>query len=396
MKKKIATMLALLLIAATGAWAQDTYTIKATASSQAEVLDDAATLPFTTTLAECYDKATGGMSHGFLTPTAVTLTSGENVTVGTFDGWDTELTVTAAGEAVISISASTILGDRTLAVTITATKNSDVPVSAIEVTKGEGNTWTFTMPAKAVKATVVYDTELALSDETDNDAVLDEWDGYEADVKVTRTFAPNIYNTFAAPFDIDLTELNTYLAALLGGNMVVKELVSSAYDIETGVLTLTFANVTKIEAGKPYLLKVPKQLVIDDMYFKDATVSKTITPTVTDFVDFIPTLGKTSVTAETGNTSDMLYLAAGNELKNPTELPTDMKGFRAYFLLKDGGDAALSIRLNLGDGETTVVKSVTNGLLTIDNEAYDLTGRRIGNAAQKGVYIQKGRKMVVK
>lgn len=79
-----------------------------------------------------------------------------------------------------------------------------------------------------------------------------------------------------------------------------------------------------------------------------------------------------------------------------------MKGFRAYFLLKDGGNQPLnakqrSFRLDFGDGEQTT------GILSVEGEApateagdvYDLMGRRLnGLPAAKGVYIIQGKKVV--
>ena len=86
----------------------------------------------------------------------------------------------------------------------------------------------------------------------------------------------------------------------------------------------------------------------------------------------------------------------GNTLKNPSTMPSDMKGFRAYFLLKGLPAGARTFALNLGDEEM--------GITTIDSTdgtdaaaaRYDLQGRRIEKAAQKGVYIQNGKKIVVK
>ena len=91
----------------------------------------------------------------------------------------------------------------------------------------------------------------------------------------------------------------------------------------------------------------------------------------------------------------MLFVAAGNTLKNPDQMPTDMKGFRAYFLLKNVPAEARGFALNLGD-ESTGIKAIDNGQLTIDNDRYyDLQGRKV-NAAQKGVYIMNGKKVIIK
>ena len=76
-----------------------------------------------------------------------------------------------------------------------------------------------------------------------------------------------------------------------------------------------------------------------------------------------------------------------------------MNAFRAYFRVS-GGYKVREIRMNLGD-DVTGVTLIDNGQLTIDNYAgadswYDLQGRKLsGKPTQKGVYIYKGKKVVI-
>lgn len=66
------------------------------------------------------------------------------------------------------------------------------------------------------------------------------------------------------------------------------------------------------------------------------------------------------------------------------------KGFKAYL---DATAKVQVLKFNFG-GNTTAIESVVNGL---DDNApiYDLSGRRV-NAATKGIYIQNGKKFIVK
>ena len=252
------------------------------------------------------------------------------------------------------------------------------------------NEWTFQMPAYDVEVSVVYETALALSEETDNTATLDEWDGYEADVTLTRSLTAGMWNTLAVPFDVDATTLAAINAklGLMGGGITVKELTSSSY--ADGTLTLNFATATSIKAGTPYLVKVtaPMALNLATMPFTSAEVSKTAMPAETSAVDFIPTLGKTLVTGPAGdadNTNAVLFLAANNTLRTPTVVNDDtqeasyMKGFRAYFQLKGEAAQARSFSLNMGDGESTGVQFVATESQHTGQEAqtYDLQGRRV-------------------
>ena len=72
-----------------------------------------------------------------------------------------------------------------------------------------------------------------------------------------------------------------------------------------------------------------------------------------------------------------------------------MKGFRAYFLLKNVPTEARGFALNI-DGESTGI-TTTDFTDSTDKAGavYDLQGRKV-NAAQKGVYIQNGKKVIIK
>ena len=266
----------------------------------------------------------------------------------------------------------------------------------IDVTPtANANEWTFLMPDYDVEVGVVYDTELALNEETDNAAALDEWDGYEADVTLTRTLQTGGWNTLALPFNVEaatLAAINAKLA-MMSGSMTVKELTSSSFD--SGTLTLTFGDATSIKAGTPYLVKVTTPVALASMPFAGAEVSKTAVTVETTAVDFVPTLGLTEVT---GDPKEILFVSSGNKLLHPTTLPDNMKGFRAYFKLKGDAVNASSFTLDFGDGETTSI----NEELRMKNEefatapVYDLQGRRVYDANQKGVYIKNGKKVVIK
>ena len=254
----------------------------------------------------------------------------------------------------------------------------------VELTDNGDGTWTLAAtPAFDVELEVEYETELALSETTDNSAALTEWDGYEADVTLTRTLATGSWNTFAAPFNTAIPE-----------GWTVKELTSATF--ADGTLTLNFANAASIEAGKPYLVKVAANTDLSTAPFTGAIVSKDAQPFTSTDVDFIPTLGATTI--EGSDTKAVLFLTAGNKLLNPSALPADMKGFRAYFQLKgETASLARAFSMNFGDGETTGIIAIgTDRAASTDNATYTLDGRRISKATQKGVYIQNGKKVIIR
>ena len=222
---------------------------------------------------------------------------------------------------------------------------------------------------------------LTLNEEEDNTNILDEWNGKTADVTLTRTLQTGSWNTFSVPFDLDTPN-----------GWTVKELESSS--VAGTTVTLNFKDAASIEAGKPYLVKLnANDEAVIDPTFTGVTVSNAAEPTVTDLVNFIPTFGATDFT---GNDKDaILFLAAGNKLQNPTDLSAGIKGFRAYFLLKNVNSAREFV-LDFGDGETTGITDVRGKMEDVRGGYYDLQGRRINSAAQKGVYIVNGKKTVIK
>ena len=269
-----------------------------------------------------------------------------------------------------------------LAVATTGAWADDDPINLTY--DAQTDKWTLaSMPAYDVELEVEYETELALSETTDNSAALTEWDGYEADVTLTRTLSAGSWNTFAAPFSTAIPE-----------GWTVKELSSATF--ADGTLTLNFANAASIEAGKPYLVKVAANTDLSTAPFTGAIVSKDAQPFTSTDVDFIPTLGATTI--PDGDTKAVLFLAAGNKLLNPSALPANIKGFRAYFQLKgETASLARAFSIDFGDGETTGIIAIgTDRAASTDNATYTLDGRRISKATQKGVYIQNGKKVIIK
>ena len=229
-------------------------------------------------------------------------------------------------------------------------------------------------------------------EEQDNSQTLADNDGTMADVTLKRTLQTGSYNTFSVPFDIPADKYADYK---LSG---VKKLTSSAFDSSTGVLTLNFDDESEaIKAGKPYLVKVSENVV--NPVFNGVTVSSTKQNTETTAVDFIPTLGATTIT---GETKSILFLGASNKLYHPSAENQRMKGFRAYFQLKDEvASHVRAFRLDFGDGETTGIKAIDN--LTIHNSQFEagawftLDGRKLdGKPTQRGIYINNDKKTIIK
>ena len=272
--------------------------------------------------------------------------------------------------------------------TLTWAKNSNTTIfkssKATLFHVADADAWNTKFPSANV--TFVGDLNaFALADNADNTAAIAVRNGKVCDVTLTgRTLQTGSYNTFAVPFDISAAEL-------LAKGITAKKLTASSF--ADGVLSQTFADAATIEAGKPYLVKVSANVV--NPVFEGVTISNTTTNTETTAVDFIPTMGKTEVT---GDAESTLFLGAANTLYYPTSLPADMKGFRAYFVVK--GEAALApargFSMDFGDGETTGIISLkAEGTTNGEKGIYTLDGRKLqGQSTQKGVYIVNGKKVI--
>ena len=112
-KNKLLLLLALLLTAATGAWAQDAkHLITATYREQTRSLEQP--LPYATTIGELYESVTGeSISNLFSTMSAVEIPltgiSSNNtsvVSIGELNGASTPVTVNADGKATVGLNFS--------------------------------------------------------------------------------------------------------------------------------------------------------------------------------------------------------------------------------------------------------------------------------------------------
>ena len=231
-----------------------------------------------------------------------------------------------------------------------------------------------------------------------------------ADVTISgRTlYKDGTWNTICLPFDV------TVSGSVLDG-ATVKTLESSSFNSETGTLTLNFthSSLTKIEAGMPYIIKWDTTGDnISNPKFENVTINSDDPIDVgeeTDVVQFGGIYERSTFPYNEGGFRRFLYMGADNKLYYPdgTADMFHINCFRAYFTLNgiEAGDpasaGARAFVLNFGDGdESTGIISIDNGQLIIDNSMnawYTLDGRRLtGKPTTKGLYINNGKKIVIK
>ena len=149
-RNKLLLLLALLITAATGAWAQDakhriTATLNFTSTTKQKTLD--VTLPYETTIGAVYTAITGQAPASNLSPTAAEVTSGTNVSIGTLSGWGTPVNVTADGDATVGFTATVGNGTITLSV---------APIYTVKLADGtqDAKNWTIASGDNSVKGDV--------------------------------------------------------------------------------------------------------------------------------------------------------------------------------------------------------------------------------------------------
>jgi hypothetical protein len=109
-------------------------------------------------------------------------------------------------------------------------------------------------------------------------------------------------------------------------------------------------------------------------------------------------IGDTSNGTFDGDLNEILMLGSGSTLGYSKNART-LKTFRCHFFVpaNENVQAASDFVLDFGDGSITGITSITADQRSTDGATYTLDGRKLnGKPTAKGVYIQNGRKVVIK
>lgn len=249
---------------------------------------------------------------------------------------------------------------------------------------------------------------VSLADRSDNSSIISHWNGETKTVTLTnRTlYKDGLWNTLCLPFDVTLSG-----SALDGA---IARPLNEAY-ISGTTLNLTFGDpVNTLLAGTPYIIKWAKanDYVDDDAHnivnpmFNGVTVK-------TDKHDYdnnasgdqrFRFLGTYESAAFGSEDKSILFMGAENTLYYPAS-GAGIGAQRAYFKIGEDGALNAPARMAMfnfsfdGDGETTGIISVNGSGFTVNGSDswYTLDGRRLqGKPTQRGIYINNGKKVVIK
>lgn len=297
--------------------------------------------------------------------------------------------------------------DPITAVTVVITK--EVPKDGSDLEREVATLYTATATFEHVKGYSTYEFTdhhhfpfLQLTNNEDNSEVIRACDKQLYNVQLYgRTFYKDgNWNTLCLPFNVSKEQIAETSHPLNGAE--IRTLESATFD--KGILTLTFSDriTDGILTGRPYIVRWPisssesaGMLDLTDPIFKKVTVSSGTPATYSyDAVDFV---GIYNPYVIDGEDKTILYLGANNTLYYPNDAMT-IGACRAYFKLKGitAGDLQQAPVLNFGDEGTTTLNSLSLGEGRGD-AWFTLDGRRLsGKPSQSGVYLNNGKKIVIK
>ena len=216
------------------------------------------------------------------------------------------------------------------------------------------------------------------------------------------------WSTIMLPFDVETVTVGEkevdwfHSASDTGKNFWVKTFTGDA----SGKVYFDFA--TKMKANVPYIIAVPGDDWGEDWKMTDKTVTFYSTAT--------QTMKATEVMKQSGDVYNFygttrseqvkdVYMLndAGTTFAKQTE-DAASGAFRAWF----GGSSINSLMLpslSIGRGSPTGIEAIDYSPLATDHSVYDLQGRRMvngectmfnGQSLKKGLYIQNGKKLLVR
>lgn len=242
-----------------------------------------------------------------------------------------------------------------------------------------------TKQARVSKITVTVMPHYTFDETVDNVIEAKE----NAYVTLKRTFYhDNAWNTLCLPFDVDANKVATAFA-----DAEIREIDLSKC---TGN-TIQFVPATEIKAGVPYIIKWNENVAEAQNFektFEGVTLVAEPKPVkVNDKITFKGFYNKT--TADKLGTS-VAAVGAGSKLFKVVG-EGEMKGFRAAFVLDP--TAQLSAFNVVIDGTATGIEDLVTDGVKANGRVYNLNGQYVGNSLnglQPGLYIQNGKKIVVK
>ena len=238
---------------------------------------------------------------------------------------------------------------------------------------------------------------ISLFNNSDNSATISAANGHLADVTLQdrHIYKDGTWKTLCLPFDVTLSD-----SPLNGAE--ARPLIEA--NISGSTLNLTFGDeVTTLEAGTPYIIKWPNSATltyIANPVFNGVTIDATDNSFDNHAdgdarVRFLGTYKNLSI-----NPGDNDILLMAETLHYPPS-PAILGAQCAYFKIGEDGSnppRITSFNIKYGKDDTpTGISDVTTDLRSGDDGWYTIDGRRLaGKPTQSGIYINNGKKILIK
>ena len=212
-------------------------------------------------------------------------------------------------------------------------------------------------------------------------------------VNVTLNRPMNVgrWNTFCVPFSIDATQVTSQFGE---GTQIAEYSVSKSKDY---VIDFATVQSNAIVAGKAYLVKPTKVAATEGYTFSNVNITALVPTKETvdnGAIDFRGIYNPTDITVGLPANTFAAGIV-GNVVKKAVS-DSNMKGFRAFFIIPEGVGAQSSYMLKI-DGTATSINSINGADVVVNAPVYNLQGQRVdGNNLTPGIYVKAGKKFVVK
>jgi uncharacterized repeat protein (TIGR02543 family) len=213
------------------------------------------------------------------------------------------------------------------------------------------------------------------------------------------------WNTLCLPFALSAEQIAAHTDFSGATLMELDTDGKNGFDTTDGTLYLTFKSATAIAAGVPYLVKWDAAGTdFTSPTFSGVTINATATTTVSDAdgdLQEVQMVGSYSPVPVVADDKSILFLGDANTLYY-SSIDRNIRSCRAYFsvpYIKGNAKAmARAFHLDFGDGEQTGITTTNYTNFTNDDDAwYSLDGRKLnGKPTKSGVYVNGGRKVVIK
>lgn len=158
-------------------------------------------------------------------------------------------------------------------------------------------------------------------------------------------------------------------------------------DVSSDALTFDYAQ--KFEANKPYIIQVPGEgwgdswnLAGKELVFSGINVEVPVTAFSSDL--FVGTYAPVTVSGMILNSTENKFVYNDNG---------NVAAYNAYINTTDNANGMRIVIA--GDDVATAIEGIVDNMQTADDAMYNLNGIRVSKA-KKGIYIQNGKKVIVK